>query len=463
LHQSSIKRGMAICESRKVFRRYYIDLLIMVFIVIFFTLLLPLLRSPLPQLPFSSDKIASIEGVLLSDATPLKGKRFLYKIKINSATSITNITASSKGAVKVIARGDYLYRGSLVRVINPRFDPDYNYLNKLFYNPLPMVNSREVILLKESKQSYYRNKVAKPIFEAIEKIDAGDGLVSALLTGNRIDLDPVLTKNIRKAGCAHILALSGMHLGVVTMFVLFLFKKIAGGKKAIIAAFVFNFLFALFAGMSVPLLRAFIFFSIINFAKITGRAVDIGKLFVLSFVITVLLAPDEAGDLSFHYSFLAMAGIIFFCPYFFRIFLGFTPPLLASQFAFTIAAQLPSLVLSSIVFGELYSSGIIASIIVSFLVTIFMLTAFPGVIIILFTDIPVVPVSFLIKMLSSLIHHCAVFFAGFPVFKPNSIAIFILIIINLFVILLTMFPYLPGNYFKKYEKYKILNFLKRFK
>ncbi|MCL2791562.1 MAG: ComEC/Rec2 family competence protein [Spirochaetaceae bacterium] len=429
----------------------------MVFVVVFFTLLLPLLRSQLPQLPFPSDKIISIEGTLIADATPLRGGRFLYRIKINSATSNMNMTASSKGAIKVISRGDSLYKGSLVKVVNPRFDVDYNYLNMLFFNPLPMVNSREVILLKESKQSYYRNKVAKPIFAAIEKIDAGDGLVSALLTGNRIDLDPMLSRNIRKSGCAHILALSGMHLGIITMFVLFLFRKIVGGKKAIIAAFVFNFFFALFAGMSVPLLRSFIFFSIINFAKITGRVVDIDKLFVLSYAITVLLAPDEAGDLSFHYSFLAMAGIIFYCPYLYRVFLGIAPPVLASQLAFTIAAQLPTLVLSSIVFGELYSSGIVASIIISFLVTIFMLTAFPGVIIILFTDIPVVPISFLIKMLSSLIHRCAAFFASFPVFKPNSIAIFILIIINFSVILLVMFPYL------KNEKYKILNFCKRFK
>jgi len=429
----------------------------MVSIVIFFTLLLPLIRSQLPQLPFPSDKILSMEGTMISDAIPLKRGKFLYSIKINSVTSTKNITATSKGAIKVISKGKYLYKGSLIEIINPYFDSEYNYFNFLFFNPLPLINSKEVILLKESKQSYYRNKVAKPVFTAIEKIDAGDGLVSALLTGNRIDLDPILSGIIRKAGCSHILALSGMHLGVVTMFVIFSFKRILGGKKAIIAALVFNLFFALFAGMSVPLLRSFVFFSIITLAKMTGRSVDIGKLFVLSYAITVLIAPDEAGDLSFQYSFLAMAGIIFYCPYFYRIFLKFIPPFLATQFAFTIAAQLPSLVLSSIVFGEIYFIGIVSSIIISFLVTIFMLVAFPGVIIVIFTDIAVIPISFLIKILSYLIQHCAAFFSCFPVYKTNSITVFILIIINFFVILLVMFPYL------KNERFKILNFCKRFK
>jgi len=429
----------------------------MVSIVIFFTLLLPLLRNKLPQLPFPSKEILSIKGTMLSDAIPLKNGKFLYTVKIDSAISILNMTASSKGAVKIISKGRYLYKGSLIEIINPLFDAEYDYLSPLFFNPLPLINGKEVILLEESSQSYYRNKIAKPVFKAIEKIDAGDGLVSALITGNRIDLDPILSKKIKKSGCSHILALSGMHLGIVTMFVVFIFKKIAGGKKAIIAALVFNFLFAVFAGMSSPLLRSFVFFAIITFAKMTGRAVDPGKLFVLSYAITVLLAPDEAGDLSFQYSFFAMTGIIFYCPYFYRIFIKFIPPFLATQFAFTIAAQLPSLLLSSIVFGEIYFIGIVASIIISFLITIFMLTAFPGVIIVILTNIAVIPVSFLIKIVSSLIHYCAAFFSCFPVYKTNSITVLILIIINLFVILLVMFPYL------KNKRSKILDFCKRFK
>ena len=444
-------------KTNEVIKTYYIELSIMVFIVIFVILLLPFLRNQFPRLPFSCDKILSVKGILLSDAKPVKNNRFLYTLKLKSASSVSKITAEAKGAVKVISKGGYFYKGSAVEIINPYFPAEYNYSALLYFNSLPLINAKEAILIKESSESYYRNKIAEPVFKAIKKIDAGDGLVSALLTGNRMDLDPILSENIKKSGCSHILALSGMHLGIVTMFVLFLFRKITGEKIAIFAALIFNFLFALFAGMSAPLLRAFVFFTLSTFAKITGRAVDLARLFILCFVITVLLAPDEAGELSFQYSFLAVAGIIFFCPYFYSVFLKFLPPFLAAPFACTIAAQLPSWVLSSAVFGEIYFSGILASLVLSPLVTIFMLIAFPGLIIVLFTDIPIIPISFLLKIVSYLIHKFAAFFAGFPVLKTNSITVCVLIILNLFVIFVAMFPFL------KNERCKILNLCKRFK
>ena len=447
---------MQLIKNNKAIKIYYFELLMMVFTVVLFILILPLLRNQFPQLPFSSDKILSITGSLLSDAKPLKNGKFLYTIKIDTATSVKKITASAKGAVKIISRGNYLYKGSFVEVIEPFFEEEYNYSKKLFFNPLPLINGKKVILLKESEESYFRNKIALYVFKAIEKIDAGDGLVSALLTGNRIDLDPILADKIRKSGCSYVLALSGMHLGIVTMFVLFLFNKIAGKKRAIIAAFLFNFLFAFFAGMSAPLLRSFVFFALINFAKIAGRSVHLGKLFVLSFIITVLISPDEAGELSFHYSFAAMAGIIYFCPYLYRVFMRFIPPFLAAQFALTISAQLSTFILTAAVFGEIYFSGIIASVFMSLLVTLFMLIAFPGMIIVIISDIPSVPIAFLIKIVSFLIRTIADFFSRFPVYKTDSVTIFVLIILNIFVIVLTMFPHLK-------KENKIVNYYKRFK
>ncbi len=445
------------CENLAAFKRYYIEVCIMFIIMLFFVLLLPLLRNKLPQLPFSHDEIFSINGILLSDAKPMKNGRFLYTMKIKSATSVSKITAEAEGALKVIAKGSYFYKGALIEIKTPYIANEYNYLPLLYFNPLPLINGKEAILLKESLPGFYRKKVAQPIFNSIEKIDAGDGLVLALLTGNRIELDPMLAENIRKSGCSHILALSGMHLGIVTMFVLFLFRKIAGKKLGMLFAVIFNFLFAMFAGMSAPLLRAFIFFTLAVFAKIIGRLTDLRKLFVLCFAVTILISPDEAGELSFQYSFLAVAGIIFLSNYLYNIFLPYLPPVFSAPFACTIAAQLPSWILSSVTFGEIYFSGTIASLVLSPLVTIFMLISFPGMIITLLTDISILPISFAIKIVSYLIHKCAAFFADFPVFKVNSISFYILIIINLFVILLAMFPYLIN------ERYKILNILKRFK
>ncbi|MDX9800958.1 MAG: ComEC/Rec2 family competence protein [Spirochaetia bacterium] len=434
-------------------KKYYYDLFILLLVALSAVCLLPILRTSLPFIPFESDNISCLEGVLISDSKSMRGGKELYSLKLRSAESKTGISAEVKGLVKIISRGDPLYRGSFVKIEKPDFI-QYDYSVPLFFQSVPVINGYNSMLLYSPESVVLRKKAADYIFSGIKKIETKSGLIAALLIGNRRGLDPGLADNIRKSGCSHLLALSGMHLGILTMIIFVILKRAAGIRFSIIASLLFNFLFALFAGMSASLLRAFLFFLLVTIARLSGRKGDFRKLIVLCLLLAVIAAPDEAGELSFQYSFLAVSGIIFLTDYIYKIIPGIIPPFIAAPLACTLAAQIPSYVLSAIVFNEIYLSGLAASLILTPLVTLLMLLAFPLLIIVFFTG-NILPVfSYLLETLSSITGKAASFFSLMPPFKTGVFSIYLLIIINLFVIVFAMFPLQPHKLFKFLKRYR---------
>jgi len=426
-------------ENKTALICYYSELIILFLSALFTVLLLPLLRTPLPELPFELSSVLSVDGVLSSDSRQIGTDRYIYSVRISSAVSKAGIRADSKGLVKIISGGGFFYRGSHIRADNPVFKL-YNVKKPLYFQSPPLISASLVALKNKSKMIQAREKTVKYILSAIKKIDTGDGLAAALLLGDRKNLNLVLSENIRKSGCSHILALSGMHLGILTMFIFFILKKAAGIRFSIIAAVLFNFLFALTAGMSAALLRAFIFFTLTAAARLAGRKADLKKLLVLCFIITVFAAPDEAGELSFQYSFIAVTGIIFFTGHIMKNAGSFIPLFAAAPLACTISAQLPSWILSTVVFNEIFFSGLAASLVLTPLVTLFMLTAFPHLIFVVSTGFPIAYLSLFMKAVSSAIHFSAAFFSALPSFKTGLLSLHLLIILNLFVIFSSMFP-----------------------
>lgn len=391
--------------------------------------------------------------MLTSDSKVLRGGRTFYSLKLKSAVSETGIKAETGGCIKVISGGEALYRGSHVRIEKPDF-LQYDYSTPMYFQSPPVITGYSAVPVYIPESVVLRKRAVDYILSGVKKIETGNGLAAALLIGNRSGLDPVLSENIRKSGCSHLLALSGMHLGILTMFIFFILRKAVGIRSSIIVSLVFNYFYAVSAGMSASLLRAFIFFLLASVSRLFFRKGDFRRLIVLCFVIAVFTAPDEAGELTFHYSFTAVCGIIFLTDYIYRIIPGFIPPLIAAPFACTLAAQVPSYVLSAVVFKEIYLSGLVSSIILTPLVTILMLTAFPSLIVVLLTGRIPITVNYLLELLSVSIGKAASLFALLPPVKTGVFSICLLIIINLFVIVFAMFPLRP---------FKLFNFLKRYR
>ncbi|WP_059369995.1 ComEC/Rec2 family competence protein [Treponema endosymbiont of Eucomonympha sp.] len=140
--------------------------------------------------------------------------------------------------------------------------------------------------------------------------DAG-GLFLALAAGTAEYVDPDVSDAFRKAGLAHVLALSGMHLSVFSGFTRRLTKR--GGRAVSgCASFLFITLFVWFAGFSPSLRRAFIGFALAAAARFCGKRIDARAGLAACFVLHALLAPEDVFALSFILSYGGLAGILVF-------------------------------------------------------------------------------------------------------------------------------------------------------
>lgn len=144
-------------------------------------------------------------------------------------------------------------------------------------------------------------------------------LVKALLTGDRSGLDSGTISVFRASGASHILALSGLHLGLIHLMI----KRCAailGNSRAacIIRASLTTAcagFYTLMTGASPSTVRAFLFIAAGEWAGVSpGRRGSPKRSLLLALTIQSALSPASLESVSFQMSYLAMCGIVFILP-----------------------------------------------------------------------------------------------------------------------------------------------------
>jgi len=134
-------------------------------------------------------------------------------------------------------------------------------------------------------------------------------LAQALLIGAVDDLTPWEKDSFRKAGCSHVLALSGMHLSLLALILTAIFHRRAPPLAVFLGVQLVLGLFCFLAGPIPSLLRAWVMAALAGWWGLTKRPVPLRELLAQSYLVSVLLWPDLASTLSLQLSFLAMAGL----------------------------------------------------------------------------------------------------------------------------------------------------------
>ena len=143
-------------------------------------------------------------------------------------------------------------------------------------------------------------------------------LLLALLTGDRSALSRETVAVFRSSGAAHLLALSGLHLGIIYL----LFDRLSQAFGHAPAARRLRYglilsgagFFTLMTGASPSIVRAFLFIAINETLRLLGRPRKAVRVLCLALFIQLVLDPSVIRNTGFQLSYLAMAGIFLVFP-----------------------------------------------------------------------------------------------------------------------------------------------------
>ncbi len=204
----------------------------------------------------------------------------------------------------------------------------FDFRVKAYYDGIGAVGftTADAVLIGEgaSKTDHvqsFRDRVRGVLYAIMDPRYAA--IAQALLTGERDGITKKDTQNLRTSGLAHLLAISGLHVGLVAGCVFFFIrlllvvvpyvalrypvKKWAAGVAIAVA-----FFYMVLAGATVPTMRAFIMTSLVLLAVILDRSTLNMRLVALAAMIVMVTTPEAVMGPSFVLSFAAVSALIVF-------------------------------------------------------------------------------------------------------------------------------------------------------
>ncbi len=165
----------------------------------------------------------------------------------------------------------------------------------------------------------FRHQLARRVYEAAGP-EAG-GFASAVVSGDRSYLTQTVQEDLRNSGLAHLLAISGLHMGLVGGLVFFIVHRclvmveyvalrVAVQKPAAIVALIASLAYLIVSGASVSTQRAFIMSAVVFGALLIDRSAISLRTFAIAMILVVLTQPESVVTPGFQMSFAASGGLI---------------------------------------------------------------------------------------------------------------------------------------------------------
>ncbi|MDD2916328.1 MAG: ComEC/Rec2 family competence protein [Candidatus Gracilibacteria bacterium] len=236
--------------------------------------------------------------------------------------------------------------------------------------------------------SIYVREIRLRLLSIIESIYPGESakLLEGMLIGERANLLPETKKSFNNSGMTHIIAVSGFNITIILIFLSFLFRSFPLIVRLILAILCIGF-FTLLVGPQISVLRASVF-GIISYAiLLSGKKMRAFSLLIGVGIVFVLLNPLILNyDISFHLSFLAVFGLLFFGDFFTRMF-SFLPKWFGIWEALSMcfAAMAFTLPIIMVNFGQVSLISPIANLAIVPIIPLIMLVGFLSILITIFS------------------------------------------------------------------------------
>lgn len=203
---------------------------------------------------------------------------------------------------------------------NPgEFDAE-NYWSKQGYSFMTFVGEDQYTVINRFEQGWINrslNSMRAYLKSTLEQNLKGKelGIALALILGDKSNLDVETRNSFTNTGAMHILAVSGLHIGIIMqilMVIMGFFTSVLSRKNAVFIVVIIMWIYAVITGLSPSVLRAVFMFTFLAMAQFSGKNYNsINILFFTAFVL-LLINPFTLYDIGFQLSFLAMVGIFLF-------------------------------------------------------------------------------------------------------------------------------------------------------
>ena len=290
-------------------------------------------RMPMYGPMYASPRSQQVDGVVLSDVEALGDfARFrlgLERIRAGGgewmpADGVLLVSARATSEIAQQRQAPYFRYGDKLRVEGRISEPPelegFDYAAYLARQGIvEVLDARRVTLIREGEGSVFyrslfgfRRRLAASIAAVVPEPQAALG--QATLLGLRRNIPQDLNEAFRRTGTAHLLAISGLHVGVLLGISLAGSATLLGRKHHLhlIAPLIIIWLYGLLAGMSPSATRACIMGSVylasLAFGRQRGSLAPIG----VAAALMVAVSPSILYSISFQLSFAAIAGIAAF-------------------------------------------------------------------------------------------------------------------------------------------------------
>ncbi len=135
------------------------------------------------------------------------------------------------------------------------------------------------------------------------------GTLSAMLAGNRSELDENTKDIYKRIGIAHVLSISGLHITLIGFGLFALLNRFCGLKVSVILTLIVMTLYGMLTGFSVSTVRAVIMLYCMLLGKLLGKAYDGQSAAGLAALIILAFNPSQLFESGFLLSFFAVFGI----------------------------------------------------------------------------------------------------------------------------------------------------------
>ncbi|MFO7604495.1 MAG: DNA internalization-related competence protein ComEC/Rec2 [Gammaproteobacteria bacterium] len=163
------------------------------------------------------------------------------------------------------------------------------------------------------------------LYEKMNRLGADSpttGLLTALAIGERDGIQPAQWEVLRRTGTAHLMAISGLHIGLLAGLGYWLgnrgwrlrsasLKRLPAPRVGAVLAMVFALVYAAMAGFSIPTQRALIMVCVVMLALWRQRFIQPPQVLAQSLLLVLLLDPLSALSAGFWLSFAAVAVILY--------------------------------------------------------------------------------------------------------------------------------------------------------